>query len=272
MWQTREFRSEERIGEETGRFDRPTCRSAHAERLMGAAPEVAAGSARTRVVSEPRRAMATDPASDELTTGPTPARSARVVRRASRPRADDAERELMQRIASQDLRAFEELYRIYAPRLGAFLSRQLRQRDLVEECFDDVMLVVWQKADRFDPTKRVSTWLFGIAQNKARKALEKRSRQPDRPGSEPHDEVDVAGAIDADFEGTLLRRDELQVLCRAIEALPPTQRAVLELTFSEGCSYAEIGEIAGISVNTVKTRMFHARKRLIKALPGLFKG
>lgn len=182
---------------------------------------------------------------------------------------DAADRELMRRIVLQDRSAFEDLYHQYAPRLGAYLSRVLRQQDLAEECFDDVMVVVWQKADRFQMDKRVSTWLFGIAHNKARAALSKRWRQPDRPDERATEDQGGILPDEADFEEQLMQRDQLKVLCRAIEALPPEHRSVLELTFSEGFSYTEIAEVAQVPVNTIKTRMFHARKKLRQALPGI---
>ncbi len=58
-----------------------------------------------------------------------------------------------------------------------------------------------------------------------------------------------------------------RVLAKAIGALSPEQRAVVELTFYRGFSYREVAEIVGCPVNTVKTRMFHARRRLSQLLP-----
>jgi RNA polymerase sigma-70 factor (ECF subfamily) len=59
------------------------------------------------------------------------------------------------------------------------------------------------------------------------------------------------------------------LLHKALDALPPAQRAVVELTYFGGYSYEEIAAITGTYVNTVKTRMFHARAKLRKALPAL---
>ena len=64
-----------------------------------------------------------------------------------------------------------------------------------------------------------------------------------------------------------LGRRLLRELAGAIETLSPRQRAVVELTFFEGRSYAEISEITETPVNTVKTRMFHARRRLQRLMP-----
>jgi RNA polymerase sigma-70 factor (ECF subfamily) len=65
------------------------------------------------------------------------------------------------------------------------------------------------------------------------------------------------------------RRELQSALGRALAGLSPDHRAVVELTYFYGCSYQEIAEIVGCPVNTVKTRMFHARRRLRELLPGL---
>src|SRR5271165_7540794 len=89
---------------------------------------------------------------------------------AARTDASDEAR-LISRIAGGELRAFEDLYRIYHPRLTRFLANMLRRRELVEEVLNDTMLVVWRRADSFNGTSKVSTWVFAIAYRKALKAL-----------------------------------------------------------------------------------------------------
>jgi RNA polymerase sigma factor (sigma-70 family) len=85
---------------------------------------------------------------------------------------------LIRRVATGDCQAFEMLYRRYAMPLAGYLTKLLRQRELVEEVLDDVMFVVWQNAARFDPTSRFSTWLFGIAHHKAMKAWGRSANKP----------------------------------------------------------------------------------------------
>src|SRR5262247_3718792 len=95
------------------------------------------------------------------------------------PSDPEPDQGLMLRVAQKDRSAFETLYGRYAPRIGAYLMRLLRDRGLAEECFHDVMFVVWQKADCFEKGRRVSAWLLGIAHRKALKALEKQRRRLD---------------------------------------------------------------------------------------------
>jgi RNA polymerase sigma-70 factor (ECF subfamily) len=172
----------------------------------------------------------------------------------------------MQRVVAQDRQAFEVLYQRYARRLYGYLARLLRQPETIEEVFNDVMLTVWQNAARFDHQARLSTWILGIAYRKALKALAQAARQapdclPDWP----------AGHTPDDPETVLLHQERDRTFVHALQTLPPEQRAVVELTFYHGCSYLEIATIAGCPVNTVKTRMFHARRRLAHVLAGFGK-
>jgi RNA polymerase sigma factor (sigma-70 family) len=165
---------------------------------------------------------------------------------------------LIRRVAAKDRQAFEALYHRYAQRLYRYLSKLISQRELIEEVLDDVMMVVWQNASRYNHTSRISTWMFGIAYHKALKALARSSNQSrDVPLAMPEDWIDREGP-----DGAMTRQELHRTLARALETLPPELRAVVELTFYQGCSYQEIAEITGCPVNTVKTRMFHARRRL----------
>ena len=168
---------------------------------------------------------------------------------------------LIRLVATRDRQAFELLYHRYARRLYRYLAKFLRQPESVEEVLDDVMFVVWQNAERFDYTSRLSTWIFGIAYHKALKAL---ARAPEEShGTLP----DVPGDSNRDDPAEVMTRRELgHTIARALRALSPQQRAVVELTFYQEYSYGEIAAITKCPVNTVKTRMFHARRRLAPLL------
>jgi RNA polymerase sigma factor (sigma-70 family) len=133
----------------------------------------------------------------------------------------------------------------------------------VEEVLNDVMLAIWKGAASFDGRSRPSTWIFGIAYHKALKALARQPREADEETERP-EPVDWE-----EPESLAVRRELATVLGRALGALSPDQRAVVELTYYYGLAYQEISEIVGCPVNTVKTRMFHARRRLKELLPGL---
>ena len=172
---------------------------------------------------------------------------------------------LIRRIAGKDKRAFEALYQLYYRRLFGYLVKLTRRLELVEEVLDDVMLAIWSGAPRFDGRSRPSTWIFGIAYHKGIKALSR--RRPEETGGHQEDE---AARIDHEEPESLMVRRELSgVVGKALAALPAEQRAVVELTYYYGRSYQEISAIVGCPVNTVKTRMFHARRKLRQLLPQL---
>jgi RNA polymerase sigma-70 factor (ECF subfamily) len=179
--------------------------------------------------------------------------------------ATDPDTSLLRRVGARDRKAFEALYHQYYPRLFSYLLKITRRADLVEEVLNDVMLAIWKGAAGFDGRSRVSTWIFGIAYHKALKALARRApaiaRSVELDGETPE-------PVDRDEPESLLARRELAgVLGRALRALSPEQRTVVELTYYYGLPYQEIADIMGCPVNTVKTRMFHARRRLRELLP-----
>jgi RNA polymerase sigma-70 factor (ECF subfamily) len=175
---------------------------------------------------------------------------------------EPAERRLIARIVAQDLRAFEQLYRAYHGRLTRFLDRMTRRRALVEEVLNDTLLVVWNRADRFNGTSKVSTWVFAIAYRKALKALQRQDEAVE-------DEApDARAATEAGPEQQMQQRQASVGLVRALDALSVDHRMVVELTYFHDMGYREIAEIVDCPVDTVKTRMFHARRRLRTLLAG----
>ncbi|MCI0343901.1 MAG: sigma-70 family RNA polymerase sigma factor, partial [Chloroflexi bacterium] len=124
---------------------------------------------------------------------------------------------------------------------------------------DDVMLVVWQNAARCDRTGRCSTWLFGIAHHKALKALARSVNKPLPLGRASYEEV----SAQENPESLVLHQELGSTLAHALATLSAAQRTVVELTLYQEYSYQDIAQITGCPLNTVKTRMFHARRRLV---------
>ena len=176
---------------------------------------------------------------------------------------DDAgERELLQRTAARDRDAFKTLYLAYHRRLARFLVRMTRQYDVAEEIINDTLWVVWQRAGDFRGSSRVSTWIMGIAYRRALKTLRRANLQSRWVELDP--DVDYS-----DYGATVDHADRHELVTRALAELPLEQRLVLEFTYYLGHSCAEIAEIMECPVNTVKTRMFHARRKLRTLLPAL---
>ena len=168
---------------------------------------------------------------------------------------------LLEAIAGGERRAFEALYRAYHPRLTRFLDRMTRRPALVEEVLDDTMLVVWRRADRYNGQSKVSTWIFAIAYRTALKALQRLDEPID-------DEAEARASTEPGPEQRLGEQQLRALLLRALQTLSAPQRAVVELCYFHGAGYREIAEIVDCPVDTVKTRMFHARRRLKAQLAG----
>lgn len=177
-------------------------------------------------------------------------------------RTAEGEACLVGRVAAGDRRAFEALYRAYFPRLGRFLQRMTRSTALIEEIVNDTLLAVWRKAGTFDGSSKVSTWVFAIAYRRACKALQ----AVDDPVEGGVDERECADAERPDWQFERVRL--AQAVDAALAALPLAQRTAFQLTFYHDMSLTEIADIMDCPVNTIKTRLFHARKRLVQLLDG----
>jgi RNA polymerase sigma-70 factor (ECF subfamily) len=174
---------------------------------------------------------------------------------------EDSDRRLLDKVAAGDREAFRELYIVYHRRLARFLVRLTRRYELAEEIINDTLMVVWRKAGDFRGDSRISTWIMGIAYRRALKTLRQRGHQ-------------LFDAVPLENE-PLVAPDELgeaetgEWILLGMQQLPTDQRLALEFAYGYGHSCEEIAQIMDCPVNTVKTRLFHARAKLRALLPGL---
>ncbi len=173
---------------------------------------------------------------------------------------DDAR--LIAQVVTGDRRAFEDLYRLYYPRLSHFLIRMLRRPTVVEEVLNDTLLIVWNKAETYNGLSKVSTWIFAIAYRRALKAL----RRVDDPMEDTFAEYRESG--EPGPEQLLDRSQVSAILTEALTGLSHDHRTVVDLAYFHEMGYREIAEIMACPVDTVKTRMYHARRNLRAALSG----
>ena len=169
--------------------------------------------------------------------------------------ANDVERALLQRVSAGDRDAFRDLYLRYHRRLARFLVRLTQRPEDAEEIINDTLWIVWQRAGDFRNASRVSTWIMGIAYRRALKLI--RSAQV-HARAMTLEMADGEPTADDAMQVTLNR----QLLEHGLARLPLEQRLVLEFTYYLDHSCEEIAEIMDCPVNTVKTRMFHARRKL----------
>lgn len=174
---------------------------------------------------------------------------------------EDIERQLIARVTRGDTQALERLYAEYRPRIHRFLARLGCPEEDFDEVCNEVFYLVWRKASTYNRSAKVSTWVLGIARFKGLKLRERKWRATERS-------ADVAlERLAEPALGDAARLELRQWLEIALAVLPDDQRMVLELTFIEGLSYREIAELMNCPVNTVKTRMFNARRKLKQFLP-----
>ena len=170
--------------------------------------------------------------------------------------------DLIKRIAAGDSLAMKSFYARHHVRLYRFLMRITRREATAEELMNDVLLEVWRKADGYEGRSSVTTWMLSIAHHKAISQLRKRSEETlddEESGAETPDDED-------DPEVTLQKRNKSQVMRSCMEKLSVEHRTILDLVYYHDKSVAEASEVLGIPENTVKTRMFYARKRLAELM------
>ncbi len=169
---------------------------------------------------------------------------------------NDRELALLQRIGEADSRALTELFQIYHPRLFKFVFRLTGAYGTADELANDVMLAVWRQAKSFRGESKVSTWIFGIAYRQTMSRVTRKQLQL----------VSNAGLEEIAIEPTtnFETRDWLE---HGMRSLPAVQQTTVLLVFYLGLSYEETAKVTQCPVNTVKTRMFHARRKLRELLP-----
>ncbi|PUB17601.1 RNA polymerase sigma-70 factor (ECF subfamily) [Yoonia sediminilitoris] len=156
----------------------------------------------------------------------------------------------------KDKSAFAELFAYFAPRVKSFLISSGASPDLAEECTQEVMATLWNKAHMFDPTKAsVSTWIFTIARNRKIDLLRKQRRpEPEDLPWGPEPEPDQADAMGL--------QQETQKLGEALATLPPEQRKLIEKAYLGELSHSEIAAQTGLPLGTIKSRIRLALERL----------
>jgi RNA polymerase sigma-70 factor (ECF subfamily) len=169
---------------------------------------------------------------------------------------------LLQRMGRGDEAALRELYRAYSRSIYAFALRRLRDAAEAEEIVVDTMHEVWRHPERFRGESKFSTWLLGIARFKLLSLI--RAREPQ------HEEIgELEETLESGEEGVfeiLAQKQRREAVRQCMDKLPPEQRECLHLVFYEGYGVAEVAEVLGCPENTVKTRLFHARRKLKNAL------
>jgi len=164
-----------------------------------------------------------------------------------------------------DPRAFGELVSRYDQRLLNFVYRTIGDRERAQDLVQETFVRVYRHLQRFDQTKKFSTWIYTIASNLAKNELRNRSRNPLVLFQTIKKNWD-ADHRPLEWEDTQYKPDDLfrkrhlrEKVEEAVKQLPEHHRIVFVLRELEGKTYEEIADITGCNLGTVKSRLNRAR-------------
>lgn len=171
--------------------------------------------------------------------------------------AADTDEALVRKIATGDRDAMRLLFHKHNAPVFRYILRMVRNEATADDLISDVFMDVWQQAGRFEGRSSVSTWLIGIARFKALSALRKSKH------ASLDDEMAETIADEADDPEVVKQKlDKGQVLRRCLTLLSREHSEIIDLVYYHEMSIDEAAAVIGIPENTVKTRLFYARKRL----------
>lgn len=180
-----------------------------------------------------------------------------------------SDQELMRLIQAGDVSPAAEIFDRYSSRIYNFAYRFLRNSEAAEDATQEVFVKMLKHANQFHGDAKLSTWLFSITANWCRDYL----RKSDNKAKEAEEVLySIPAPSELAPDRNLERRQDEQMIQKALSALTPEQREAILLSRYQGLSYAEIAQISGCSEGAVKTRVFRAMETLKKALAGDVRG
>lgn len=164
------------------------------------------------------------------------------------------EKRLVEQVTRGDSTAFRQLYDLSHGKVSRYVKKMVADDSLADDIVVQTYTVAWQKSAAFKGTGRITTWLIGIARNIMFREFKKFKKNV--PFEEEYSAADTQSQFRVEVKSTNV------ALKAALQTLKVNQREILELVFYQEFSYAEVAELIEIPVNTVKTRVFHAKKAL----------
>jgi RNA polymerase sigma-70 factor, ECF subfamily len=175
--------------------------------------------------------------------------------------AELSDEALVQLMADEDKRALKLLYLRHRDRVRRFVTRLTGNDAVAEEVVNEVLLEAWRHAGDFEGRSQVTTWLMSIARFKAISECRRRSEaQLDESAAAIIEDPADTPAVSMD------KRERTDILQRCLAKLTPLHREVINLIYYQGRKIEEVARFTGAPINTVKTRMHHARRRMAELL------
>ncbi|MGH7477059.1 MAG: sigma-70 family RNA polymerase sigma factor [Longimicrobiales bacterium] len=198
------------------------------------------------------------------------------VQQAPQPLSELTDSELVAAFLDGRRRSFDELVTRYQDRLINFVYRMIGDRDRSEDLVQETFIRVYRHMQRFDQTKKFSTWIYTIASNLAKNELRNRSRNPLVLFQAIRGTWADGDQRPLEWEDNTYRPDDLyrkrhlrQLVEQTVSELPRHHREVFLLREMEGKTYEEISEITGVNLGTVKSRLNRARNNFAQLIAPL---
>ena len=169
---------------------------------------------------------------------------------------------LLSHMASGDKAAFAAFYREMEKPVFRFIASKLNDPFEANDISHEVFMDVWRSAGKFEGRSAVKTWVFGIAYRKTMDHFRKHGRVS------VTDEVPEQIDDSPDAEACLAASEESEHVRHCLGELKPEHRMAVELAFFEAMTYGDIAKTTDVPEGTVKTRIYHAKKLLMRCLSG----
>ncbi|MFQ5559583.1 MAG: RNA polymerase sigma factor [Nitrospinota bacterium] len=167
------------------------------------------------------------------------------------------ENKLIRRVAEGDKTAFKELYVLTHKKVYFYLFRMTGNQENAEDIMAETYTEVWKNASKFRGDAKGATWVIGIARNLAMNSFRK---------TKYHDSIDDHPNITSAEDKTGETMDRKRLIKAGMQKLSENHREIMDLVFFQEFNYQQVADVLGIPVNTVKTRVFHAKAAFKAAL------
>jgi RNA polymerase sigma-70 factor (ECF subfamily) len=164
----------------------------------------------------------------------------------------------MQKTAQGHVDSFEKLYHDLIDDLYGYLRLRLADDELIKDILQEVFLAVWKNASQYTGHASVSAWVIGIAKHKMMDKLRRKYQTSELALAE--EDLDF---ISKDFTDQIIEKVSLD---EAIDSLEPMYKELAYLVFVQELSYKEVSQCLDIPEGTVKSRVYHLKKKLQKQL------
>jgi len=177
--------------------------------------------------------------------------------------------ELIQRVLEGDDTAFSMLVKKYQKSVHALVWRKIGDFHIAEDITQDTFLKAYQKLSTLKKPQRFASWLYVIATNDCKMWIRKK-----RLSMQSLEDINSTALESATYSGYVIAENEQEtaeaqreVVKKLLAKLQESERTVITLHYLGGMTYKEISEFLGVSVGTIKTRVYRARRRLKKEEP-----